>query len=51
MSKTFKDKSEKYQDSPKKEKAKEGRRFVPSKGRKNINLKNLIRKGYDLDDV
>lgn len=50
MSKTWKDKSDKYkkEDLPKK---KEGRRFVSSKGRKDgSNLKDLLRKGYNLDD-
>lgn len=49
MSKTFKDKPEKYRKEDTKNK--EGKRFVPSKGRKNnSNLKDLVRKGYDLED-
>lgn len=50
MSKTFKDKADKYKkEDP--QKAKEGKRFVPTKGRKNSNnLKDLVRKGYNLED-
>lgn len=49
MSKTFKDKPDQY--NPKKRKPKEGKRFESTKGRKNSNLKDLVRKGYNLDDI
>lgn len=48
MSKTFKDNPPQY-DSQKKQKPKEGRRFVSTKGRKNTNIKDLVRKGYDIE--
>jgi hypothetical protein len=48
MSKTFKDKPDKYR---KEKQTKEERRFESSKGRKNnSNLKDLVRKGYNLED-
>ena len=49
MSKTYKDKPEKYRKEDAKTKLE--KRFVPSKGRKNTNnLKDLVRKGYNLED-
>lgn len=42
MSKTFKDKPDKYQINKEKRKPKEGKRFVSSKGRKKENIKKNL---------
>lgn len=50
MSKTYKDKPKAYKKPSEIRKPKEGRRFESSKGRKNPNLKDLLRKGNYLED-